>query len=277
MLVESTDAVRAAEESDSRISRPWRWSQQWRDVLFAHWRLPACQVLPHLPANLEVDTWQGMAWVTAVAFRLEEVRLRGLPSLGPVSNLVELNLRTYVRQRGAGVPALDGSAGRLKAKLQHPAIFFFSIHAGSRTAVALARWLTPLPYALARITYNSAGETAQFHCHLGSQTNERPLFQAEFRPTGDTHEVAAESLDAWLLERYFAYVPGRRGRLYRMEVEHPRWQVRGATLDATAQGLGVPWGFDLARQPDLWHFSIGVSAHVWPFEMVRSLPSEKPL
>src|SRR5439155_4256722 len=130
-----------------RSDRPqsWRWSQHWRDLIFAHWRVPASTLLPHLTLGLELDTWEGAAWVSAVAFRLEGVRLRGLPPMGPCSNFLELNLRTYVQRRG------------------EPAIYFLRIHAGSRLAVAFARWLTPLPYAFARITYDRSGETHHFH------------------------------------------------------------------------------------------------------------------
>src|SRR5437016_4587670 len=119
---------------------PWRWSQNWRDLFFAHWQVPTCALRPHLPNCLRIDTWQGTAWVSIVAFRLD-VRHRWLPALGLCSNFLELNLRTYVRWRGM------------------PGIYFLSIHADSHIAVALARLLTPLPYARACLSYRHLNQS----------------------------------------------------------------------------------------------------------------------
>src|SRR5262249_3186317 len=116
MLAPHTDRLPAAPAPPAGGRRPWRWSQHWHDLLFAHWQVPAARLRRHLPAGLDLDTWEGTAWVSVVAFRLG-VRLRGLPPLGPGSNFLELNLRTYARLGG------------------EPGVFFLSIHAGSRVAV----------------------------------------------------------------------------------------------------------------------------------------------
>ena len=62
-----------------------------------HWQVTAESLRPHVPARLELDTWNAHPWETLVAFRLKRVRHRWLPSLGLVANIIELNLRTYVR------------------------------------------------------------------------------------------------------------------------------------------------------------------------------------
>src|SRR5438105_1472977 len=80
-------------------SGPWQWEQHWFELLFMHWPVPAQSLRPHVHAGLDLDTWDGSPWVSLVAFRLERVRHRWLPSLGLVDNIIELNLRTYVRYR----------------------------------------------------------------------------------------------------------------------------------------------------------------------------------
>ena len=225
---------------------PWRWSQVWRDVLFVHWKVSAKKLQELLPPGLELDTWEGQAWASAVAFRLQNMRLRGFPSIWPVANLLELNLRTYVRCHG------------------EPGIFFLSMHADNRLAIAFARRLTPLPYQEARINYTGVDERT-----FQVSTSREPLLTAEFKPLGECREAHPDSLDAWLLERYRAFVPNRRGELLRMMVEHPPWQIQDATLNAAALRLGEPWGIDLAGKPDLCHFSSGLSAHLWPFAAIE--------
>ncbi|MFL5244392.1 MAG: YqjF family protein [Gemmataceae bacterium] len=230
---------------------PWKWSQQWRNVLFIHWKVPQNEVLFHLPSELELDTWDSAAWITAVAFRLD-IGLRGLPKFMSFSDLLELNLRTYVRRNGK------------------PAIYFLSIHANSKIAVALARRFTPLPYAFAPITYRDSPKEALFDCPNPATTGERPILRVEFTPKGSCEEVAAHSVGAWLLERYRAYVLDKGGRLYSLSVEHPRWQVKEIVLESMVSGLGERWGLDLDRKPDCWHFSSGTDAVLWPFEAIGS-------
>ena len=224
--------------------RPWRWTQRWQQVLLAHWRVPSEVLRPHLPAGVVPDTRDGTGWVSVVAFRLT-IRHRGLPAVGPCSNFLEMNLRTYVRFRG------------------DPAVHFFSLHADSRIAVRLARWLTPLPYAVARIAH-TAGASGRYDV---TRPDGSPLFRAAFHPVG-ARAKSIGSLDEWLIERYRAYVPDRRGRLFRMSVRHPAWQLQNVAGEITAAGLGAEWGLDLGRPPDQCHFSDRVDAAVLPFEEV---------
>src|SRR5205807_394152 len=140
-----------------------------------------------------------------------------------------------------------------------------SMHADNRLAIALARWLTPLPYTLARIEYKQSSRHNPCAVALGEANSVReprftafekrtadgtrsapatlaPLFDAQFEPHGVCQPTKDNSLDAWLLERYRAFVPDRHGRLCRMVVEHPPWQVQNATfISASAPRLGNPW------------------------------------
>ena len=55
--------------------RDWKWSQAWENVLFLHWPVEDGPLVGQLPAGLEIDRWEGSAWVSIVAFRLANVRL----------------------------------------------------------------------------------------------------------------------------------------------------------------------------------------------------------
>lgn len=220
-----------------------RWAQDWRELLFAHWRVPLSTLQSHLPAEVEIDTWHGEAWVSAVAFRLV-TRLVGWPSVPFVSRFLELNLRTYVRDR------------------VQPAVWFLSMHGGRRLSVWLGRRLTPLPYSHAPIRYDRSGHQRRFQCGDAHC----PLFAADFRPFGETRCVTEGTLDGWLMERYSAAVAERDGTLQRMLVEHPAWELQFAAARVDARRLGKPFDLDLRGPPDLVHYSEGVSASVSSFE-----------
>jgi uncharacterized protein YqjF (DUF2071 family) len=105
--------------------------QEWRDLLFLHWRVPAAAVRPHVPRRLQLDERDGGAWVSMTPFTLRRGRLRGLP---PLFDFHELNFRTYVTLPGRG-----------------PGIWFFSLDAASAVAVVAARVSVRLPYFLAHM------------------------------------------------------------------------------------------------------------------------------
>lgn len=231
-------------------TRPWLWSQHWLDLLFAHWQVSAEALRPHVPSALEIDTWNGLAFVSAVAFRMDHIRPRGLPSLGWFSRFLELNLRTYVIYRG------------------EPAVYFLSIHASKRVAVLLARCFTPLPYVFAHMRCRREAAGGFRYDSERCSANGDIVFKTDFAPTGAAPETVSESLDTWLLERYCLYADDARGNLFRAVVQHRRWTYQPISGTISANTLGHPFGLDLTRPPDQVHFSPGVRAVIWPFRAV---------
>ena len=225
----------------------WTWVQRWSDLLFLHWPVPVATLEERLPRGVETDTWQGRAWVSLVLFRLK-VRPAWLPFLPGVSDLTEVNLRTYVR--------CGGRTG----------VWFLSMHADNRWAVRLAKLLTPLPYYHTALSYRHTETTFQF-TGCGVLAPDVP-HMLTFQPAGETRAAADEVLDTWLLERYRAFV-GIPGGLTEAEVEHVPWMVRGVELSWPTDGLGKGWGLDLSHPPERCHFSPGVEARFGRFAKVK--------
>src|SRR4051812_3765861 len=114
---------------------------RWATISFLHWSYPAAEIQSRLPNGLEVEPWDGQAWVGLVPF---EMTVR--PPAGPGSmQFPETNVRTYV----------VGPDGR-------PGVFFFSLDAGSATAVTTARASWQLPYFLARMSVGRSGEAVRY-------------------------------------------------------------------------------------------------------------------
>src|SRR5215211_2195923 len=101
-----------------RVARPVMY-HEWRRIVFAHWRYPAEVVRPLLPAGLQVETFDGTAWVGLVPFLMDRVRAPGVPALPWLSRFPETNVRTYVRDGGGrtGIWFFSLDAARLPAVL----------------------------------------------------------------------------------------------------------------------------------------------------------------
>src|SRR5215212_6941599 len=77
--------------------RPAGWPagyQHWRSLLFLHWPAPAEALRPLVPARLELDLHEGVAYVGLTPFAVTAARPLGAPkSVG--LRFLEANVRTY--------------------------------------------------------------------------------------------------------------------------------------------------------------------------------------
>src|ERR1041384_1409943 len=169
--------------------------QNWGKLLFMHWRIPVEVLRPHIPARLTIDTYDNSAWIAIAPFTMWGVRLSFTPAIPWVSELHELNVRTYVH--------LDGV----------PGVWFFSLDANSLPAVLGARALYHQPYFHAQIELEQEG--AQIDYRLRRNDADKP---AEFQATWTIGENLPESqpgtLQFFLTERYCLYA-ARGETLYR--------------------------------------------------------------
>src|SRR5579871_4079287 len=145
----------------------WVMEQTWHDLLFMHWPVRPSELQPLIPPPLRLNTFQGVAWLGVVPFRMSGIRLRGMPAVPRLSAFPELNVRTYV--------TLDDK----------PGVWFFSLDAASALAVAAARRWFHLPYFRAEMSCRQTGERIDYtsrRTHARAHTAE---FSASYEPIGE--------------------------------------------------------------------------------------------
>jgi uncharacterized protein YqjF (DUF2071 family) len=134
----------------------------------------------------------------------------------------------------------------------------------------LSTLLSPVAYKYLPLCFDKTTQGGRYHCDAQCANGSRFTFFGEYS-AGDTIGPAVEgTLDHWLLERYRLYLADARGRLRLVDVRHPPWIVRQASVTFDATSLARPFGFDLSRAPDHVHFSPGVVAHASRFKFVET-------
>ena len=197
-------------------------SLSWRDVCFLHWELDPETVAARLPDGLDVDTYDGRAWLGVVPL---EITAGG-------RSFAELNLRTYVRHD------------------DDPGVYFFSLDAADPTAVAAARAAYGLPYYRAEARSRERDGAVRFD-HRRTPPDAAPArFAAEYVPDGERAPAERDSLVAFLVERYRYYL-ARAGRLWVGEIEHAPWRPAPATATVTSNTLPAAAGFEVDGDPHL--------------------------
>lgn len=241
-------------------SGPWVMAQSWYDLLFAHWPVPADAMQALLPEGLELDTWQGEAWVGVVPFGMCGVRPRFVPSVPWLSRFLELNVRTYV--------TLDGK----------PGVYFFSLDAANPVAVSVARATFHLPYFNAdmSLTPDSGGSpatddaTALHYLSQRTHSGAPPSrFEARYRPTGPVYASTPDTLEHWLTERYCLYAVRNDGSIWRGDIHHIPWPLQAAEAELIHTDLCQGHNIPRADTAPLLHFCRRIDTVVWLIERVR--------
>lgn len=219
---------------------PWILSMRWHDLLFLHWPIRSDLVRPLIPEGLELDMFDGSAWIGIVPFRMSGVGLRFLPGMA----FPELNVRTYVKHRGKS------------------GVWFFSLDAGSRLAVRAAR-LLGLPYFDARMRAATMARSVDYQSVRIHRNAPPAAFSANYGPDGAVYYSAAASLDRWLTARYCLYAV-RRKQIVSGEIDHPPWPLQPAAFDLRANTMTAPLGIALPDTAPIAHFARELEVVAWP-------------
>src|SRR5689334_14387781 len=189
-------------------SMPWIMFQSWRNLLFASWPLPVDAVRSLVPAALEIDTFDGQAWVSVVPFGVADLHWRDLPPIPDSENYLELNLRTYVTYAGVS------------------AVYFLSLDCTAELAVWVAKHFYDVPFYEAQI--NCVQQDGTFYFTSQRTSSPPASFVAGYTPIGDQAPLAPGTLDSFLAERYSLFVADPQGSLHRCDIRHAPWMMQAA-------------------------------------------------
>ncbi len=217
---------------------------RWESATFLHWPYPVDLIRRHLPAGLEVEPWAGQAWVGLVLFRMHVQA-----PIGRTWQLVppfpETNVRTYVVGPGA-----------------RPGIWFFSLDAGSPSAVVAARALYGLPYYRGTMSLEESEEKIWYQA-----TRRWPGagagYEIEVEPGAAMAPERTTGFDHYLTARFTLWNQHAR-LLQRTDVSHPPWPLHSARLRHLRQELLQSANLPPPEDEPIVHFSPGVEVRIGP-------------
>ena len=200
---------------------------------------------PKIPDALEIDAFDGTAWIGVVPFRMSGVRLRSTPNVPGLSAFPELNVRTYVKAGGK------------------PGVWFFSLDAANVLAVKVARAWFHLPYFRARMTCEDSVGSIYYSSERIHRGAPAATLRGNYRAVGEVFEPFAGTLEHFLTERYCLYAARGSGRILRGEIHHPPWQLQRADAEFPVNTMTEAQGIALPSGKPLLHFSRRQDVVVW--------------
>lgn len=227
-------------------------AQEWRQVAFVHWRMPAAEVAPLLPRGVAPDVFDGSSWVGLIAFRLGDARVGPLPPMSGWGSFTEVNVRLY---------GIDEQGRR--------GVVFRSLEASSLPAVLAARALFSLPYMWARTAQRRRPDGWEYASRriTASPSTRGPGFQLSV--SVDTTGAIDDELSQFLTARWGLF-QARFGGTQWLPNEHEPWVLHPARVTSLRDDLCAAAGLPgvVTNPPDSVLFSPGVDARFGRGELI---------
>lgn len=225
---------------------------KWHNLLFLHWNFEPQEIQRLLPEGLQIDTFEGRAYVGLVPFTMSDVRPHFMPNMGKYGafydTFPELNVRTYVRRNGV------------------PGVWFFSLDAASLNAVIAARSWFALPYFKARMRFWRGRDGVFRYWSKRLWPSPKPaICRADWTIEGEAAPTAKGTLEEFLVERY-ALFSQKNGQFYRGRVWHEPYQIQGGQLRYLRENCVRTAGIKKPNQAPHFLYSRGVDVEIWDLE-----------
>ncbi len=233
------------------MTAPWVFRMRWTDLLFAHWPLPPEVLRSLVPAGLEVDTFEGQAWIGIVPFRMEDVAPRFLPAPPGPGAFPELNVRTYVRHG------------------ERRGVWFLSLDAASRLAVEGARAAFHLPYYRANMRPFRTARGSTTGRSGSTDADPPPPLKAAIGRRDRSTSRRSGSLAAFLTDRRGLYATDAAGRISWTAIRHAPWPLQPAEAEISRNTMAEAHGIELPSTPPLLYYSRRLDVQAWWPRRVR--------
>jgi uncharacterized protein YqjF (DUF2071 family) len=214
--------------------------QRWSDASFLHWRVDASELRPLIDPALEVDEFDGSAWIGLIPFRMM-MRLPYQPPVPVISHYPETNVRTYVRDE-------RGRRG----------LWFLSLDVARSIAMVAGRSILWLPYAWSRMSAEELPDGMTYRAERIAPTRGARSVVAVSTARAEEHD---SELARFLTARFRLFGRGPLG-LFEVDVEHPPWRLSAASVLEIEDDLVPAAGIGVVGQPDYVLFSRGVDVRL---------------
>ena len=227
--------------------------QSWNWLTFLHWKYSPDVIQAMLPDGLQIDEYEGAAWVGLTPFEVRNLRLPFMRPIPWISSFPETNVRTYVRDA-------EGNRG----------VWFFSLDADRLAAVVGARTGYRLPYQWAQMRVSRNGNTVEYRSKRNGILAEHPAASDIGIEVGEPYSPEELTQCHHFLTARWRLYTLFSGKLGYAKVEHPPWPLARATVLKLEQDLIAAAGLPGPQGNPLAFYSPGVDVKVAVPELFSS-------
>ena len=182
---------------------------RWENLIMANYAIDPEILKPYIPNGVELDLFEGKAFVSLVGFLFRKSRIFGIP-IPLLGSFEEINLRFYVKRK-------EGNQYKR-------GVVFINETVPYKPVAWLANKLYKEHYIAIptkhRIAINQNEKEVEFQWKTLSQWNTIRVKASVF-----SGEMERGSLQEFIFEHYFGYTKISETVSQEYKINHPRWQV----------------------------------------------------
>jgi uncharacterized protein YqjF (DUF2071 family) len=221
---------------------------RWTNLALITYTVSPEILVPHLPPGCELDTIDGDAFVSLVAFDFLDTRVLGFPWPG-FRNFPEINLRFYVRHNG------------------ERGVSFLREFVPQRFVSWMARTIYNEPYRAAKMSSRVRRADTMIEVRHALNFNQS-VNQLKITCEPKPFTPSPDSREHFFKEHCWGFGRSRSGRLIRYRVEHALWEiypVKSLELHWDfAEVYGSKWKFLGEQRPISTILAAGSGIKVFP-------------
>ena len=211
---------------------------RWENLIMANYIIDSEILKPFLPKGLELDLYDGKAYVSLVGFIFKRSRIFNIP-IPLMGTFEEINLRFYVKRK-VGDTYRRG-------------VVFINETVPYKPVAWLANKLYKEHYITVptkhHIALNQLGKSIQYEWKVGLSWN-----HIKVEATSDSREMERGSLEEFIFEHYYGYTKISDNLSQEYKINHPRWLVNDIIEKSIkcdfVQMYGLPFGDLSNKSPD---------------------------
>ncbi len=211
---------------------------QWENLIMANYAVAPEVLAPYLPHGVEVDLYEGKAYVSLVGFMFKRTSLFHIP-IPFLGTFEEVNLRFYVKRTEGNT--LKRGVVFINETVPYKAVAWLANKLYKEHYIAIpTRNTTETDAKVKKIRYE--WKTNQRWNHL------------EVKTSTEKQHMLPGSIEEFIFEHYYGYTKINEHQSQEYEVKHPRWQVNPVhyfSIDCDFESMyGKDFSFLNQQQPD---------------------------
>lgn len=213
-------------------------SARWEDLIMVNYAVDPAILKPYLPCGVELDTFQGKAYVSLVGFMFKQTSLFNIP-IPFLGTFEEINLRFYVK--------------RVEADGEKRGVVFINETVPFKAVAWLANKLYKEHYMAIptknSITRSDNSKKIHYEWKINKAWNHLSVNAAI-----ENAPMLPGSIEEFIFEHYYGYTKINAQRTQEYKVNHPRWLVNAVmdyAIDCDFRAMyGDSFAYLQHQQPD---------------------------
>lgn len=181
----------------------------WENIIMANYEIDPEKLIPFLPKGVELDLYEGKAYVSLVGFMFKKTKLFNVP-IPHFGTFEEINLRFYVvRKEGDTVKR---GVVFINETIPYPIVAWMAnkLYKEHYTVVPTKH----------EITTESKSKKVQFEWLLNKKWN-----SIYVEATTEAKVMESQSLEKFIFEHYYGYTKIDQNNTEEYKLQHPSWRV----------------------------------------------------